>query len=307
VLINVSPGDDIEGARSCMAGAEVTVVCGGATSTETVDRQSLRLDQDAFISQVVGAGLGMKVPVVVLAYSPGALVMPWRDQATGIVLMFPSGQTTGSAAADIMMGDVNPSAKLPVTIPLQEQDAMRPCQQAACNYAEGLKGGWHEYDGRPVAYPFGFGLSYTKFEYSAGPLSDVMEDSSRKMVVQVKNVGKHAGTEIVQLYLRYPMTSPAVNEEPKTVLRRFQKTKELESGQSTEIVFEIGPRDEMIWDDFVGSWQMIYGKFSVGIGSSSRELRLCGSFTNRLGVTKTEQVPLSACDHADHLSSADGR
>jgi len=307
VLINVSPGDDIVAAKTHMAGAEVTIVCGGATATETIDRHTLRLDQDAFIAQVAAAGQQMKVPVVVLAYSPGAAVMPWRDQVTAILLMFPSGQATGLAAADIMYGDVTPSAKLPITMPIQEQDAMRPCATPDCPYTEGLKGGWHVYDGRQVAYPFGFGLSYTKFEYVAGPLSDVQQDNSRKLIVTVKNVGKRSGTEIVQLYMRYPMTSPAVGEEPQTLLRRFRRTRELEPDEMTEIVFELGPRDEMIWDKVVGTWQMIYGKFSVGIGSSSRDLRLCGSFTNQLAVTKTEQVGLSKCENPYALPAADGR
>eukprot|EP00439_Symbiodinium_sp_Y106_P012083 s1366_g1.t2 len=507
---------------------------------------------------------------------------PFGGDATGLLLMFPSGQATGWGAADILLGRARPSAKLPVTIPLSEEDALPPCKQEKCEYKEKLFGGWHMYDGRSVAFPFGFGLTYTKFEYSPGDMSDVSESASRTLSVEVRNVGDAAGSDIVQLYLSglglwdlflegpqcrgcsaledadaavaevesfgdarlreafklfpdqgpcfgggvdhcfkkiffaratygalqsiaarsgvqgwptsmpflavptqgatlmlltvqlpkealppqafflgprefeeagaegyrlqeqldsgllvhmwsrlvfadpaaeatagegqvsglrsqgskilkdtdgrrlsmttaeaiarlteqnmlqstsdlwvgiprgdaqrvraqssdcgewamykakqerlyggvglgiavlgasgntipepvdhdelegrlcvlkgYPSTIPEIAQDPPTQLRRFLRTRELQPGEAQTLIFKLGARDEMIWDPSMRSWTMVYGEFTVGIGHSSRELRLCGAFNNERGVVKTDVVPLTPCSTRLYLPSAD--
>mmetsp|Transcript_37405 Transcript_37405/g.83524 ORF Transcript_37405/g.83524 Transcript_37405/m.83524 type:complete len:442 (+) Transcript_37405:2-1327(+) len=303
----LSTNDFTDRARQALAGADVAVVCGGATGTESSDRASLRLDQDAFIGQVVLAAKQMKVPVVVVAFAPGAVQMPWRTDVTGLLCMFPSGQTTGAAAADVLLGRVNPSGKLPVTIPLKEEPVVPLCAEEDCSYQEGLFGGWHVYDGQNVAFPFGYGLSFTQFQYKPGKMSDAAESASRSRscTVTVKNVGNTAGSDIVQLYLRFPSTLPAIKKEPATILRHFQRTRELQPGEEQDLVFLIRPRDEMIWDDGISSWTMVYGDFTVGIGASSRELRLCGDYNNQRGVTKTDAVRLDDCQTRLFLPAAD--
>lgn len=303
--VEFSNNDFATSARKAIAGADVAVVCTGSTSTESVDRSHLRVDQDAFVGQVVLMGKQMKVPVVVVVYAPGAVVLPWSGDATGLLLMFPSGQATGWGAADLLLGRAQPSGKLPVTIPLSEEDALPPCKQEKCEYKEKLFGGWHMYRGRSVAFPFGFGLTYTKFEYSPGDMSDVSESASRTLSVQVRNVGDAAGSDIVQLYLRYPSTIPEIAEEPETQLRRFLRTRELQPGEAQTLIFKLGARDEMIWDPSMRSWTMVYGEFTVGIGHSSRELRLCGAFNNERAVVKTDAVPLAHCNTRLRLPSAD--
>eukprot|EP00930_Biecheleria_cincta_P013283 TRINITY_DN11924_c0_g3_i1.p1 TRINITY_DN11924_c0_g3~~TRINITY_DN11924_c0_g3_i1.p1 ORF type:complete len:901 (-),score=138.15 TRINITY_DN11924_c0_g3_i1:32-2734(-) len=304
VDVHVSPGDNIAAAEPKMKDADLIIVCGGATATETADRPHLRLDQDDFVSQVTFIGSKMKVPVVVVAYAPGAILTPWRHQASGLLLVFPSGQTSGDALADLLVGEVQPSAKLPLVLPAQESDAMFPCQLEKCDYPEGLNGGWHLYDGKPVAYPFGFGLSYTTFEYTAGNMSDMKTDGSRTLEVTVKNVGNYTGRETLQLYMRFPITSPALAEEPNPVLRRFAKTKDLQPGESQKIIFELGPRDLMVWQAELRTWRMIFGVFSVGIGSSSRDLRLCGAFGNQLNVARTAKAPMTKCPDSEKLPIA---
>merc|ERR1711920_1212714 len=94
---------------------------------------------------------------------------------------------------------------LPVTLPALEEDALPPCHTWECVYTERLHGGWHIYDGKPVAFPFGHGLSFTNFEYSVEriwfPLPGVTGFQS---VIRVKNIGYHAGNEVIQLYVDFP-------------------------------------------------------------------------------------------------------
>ncbi|CAJ1377538.1 unnamed protein product [Effrenium voratum] len=299
--------DDFAGVNKALSGADVAIVCAGSTSTESADRTTLRLDQDALVDEVLRQGNEMKVPVVVLLLTAGVVVMPWSQAATGILLMFPSGQATGLAAADLLFGAVHPSGKLPVTIPAKEEDAMRPCIESACPYEEKLFVGWHLYDGRDVAYPFGFGLTYTSFEYLPGEMSDEQESGAKSLHVTVKNVGEQPGREILQLYLRFPTTVPEIQQEPATQLRGFHRTRLLQPGEAEEVVFKVGPGDMMVWEMQEDDWTMVYGRYSVGIGASSRDLRLCGVFFHQLGVTKAQGVPLGPCPQREFLLSADGR
>jgi len=300
--IENSPSDLPGFARSLMQGVDAAVVCGGATATESVDRQSLRLDQEDLVSEVLRLGQELKVPVVVMVLAPGAVLMPWSDAATGILMMFPSGQVTGMAAADIMFGAKMPSGKLPLTIPMREEDALRPCAQKDCPYQEGLFSGWLLYTSRDVLYPFGFGLSYTTFEYKPGQSLGDATSSNVKMQVTIKNVGQKPGREIVQLYLRYPETD-ATRQEPTTQLRNFHRTRELQPGESEDVILELGVREISIWDTSRSAWSMVPGIYSVGVGSSSREMRLCGTFQYEL---KSEflPVPLGQCPRLDMLLEA---
>lgn len=97
----------------------------------------------------------------------------WAANASGAIAMFLAGEETGNAAASVLLGSVNPSAKLPVTLPLREADVTPPCTQPGCRYSEGLAVGWRGLHGRPVAFAFGHGLSYTAFEYSWASPSEI--------------------------------------------------------------------------------------------------------------------------------------
>merc|ERR1712176_1055152 len=146
-------------------------------------------DQEDFIIEALAAAKKVNVPGVVLALTPGEIVTPWREQASAVVAMFLSGEETGNAAADVLMGDANPSGKLPVTFPAQENDTHPPCLETDCEFVG--HGGWHIFDDKPVAYPFGYGLSYTTFRYSVvRDWSDPDGDELRRRItISVKNTG----------------------------------------------------------------------------------------------------------------------
>lgn len=295
-----SPTDLTGFARKAMQGSDVAVVCAGTTATESVDRRTLRLDQDALVGEVVRLGVELKVPVVVIALAPGAVVMPWSAEATGILMMFPSGQMTGLAAADLLFGARMPAGKLPLTIPQEESDALRPCAERNCPYQEQLFSGWLLYTSRDVAFPFGYGLSYTTFEYKPTKLLGPTEVGS--VHVTIKNVGQKPGREIVQLYMRYPSSVPDIQEEPATQLRRFHRTRELQPGEAEDVVLKLSARDMSIWDKTVSDWMTVYGSFKVGVGASSRDLRLCSTFVHQKDVSEAE-VSLEPCRWSDVLSS----
>ena len=133
----------------------------------------LLVDQDDFLSEILDAAL---IPSVVVTLTPGASVLTnWVDKADSVLNLFLSGEETGHSVADVPFGSVNPSGKLPVTFPLSEEYAVAPCRFTVkeCVYDEGLLVGWRGLHERPVAFPFGHGLSYTTFTYDWANGSDL--------------------------------------------------------------------------------------------------------------------------------------
>lgn len=282
----------VEAAR----GADIAIVCGGGSSTEGTDRKSILLDQDHFIDQVLRLRSPADPPIVLAAFSPGALAMPWHARLTGAMTLFLSGQAHGEAWADALLGKVNPSGKLPVTYFVHEADATRPCGGDTCAYSEGLHFGWRKLQHKPVAFPFGHGLSYTNFTFGWAKVSSlpdvvqmaaahaniggVLEDGAEASLsfrIEVRNDGEVAGAEVVQLYLQYPTSA----QEP-LVLRNFAKTPLLEPGVTATVLLELWPRDFSIWSLSDKSWELVPGEFKVLMGSSSRDFRLEHSFEVQL-------------------------
>jgi len=262
----ISASDAVEDALALARGerglVDVVVACAGASTTESKDRDSLELDQHSFIHALAGQSVSTgTAPLIVLALAPGQFVADWAVNASAVVAMFLSGEETGTAAADVLLGRVNPSAKLPVTLPLREEDMVPPCLETSCQYTERLLVGWRALHNRDVAFPFGHGLSYTSFEYAwvsasevtltsadivsvyshqsgVTPASNTLAASvhgdhpSADFIVRVTNVGARAGSEVVQLYLEFPPDSG----EPPLVLSTFSKTRLLEPGESISFI-----------------------------------------------------------------------
>jgi beta-glucosidase len=313
LTLEESTTDDLKLARAALAESQVAVVCGGATSMEDSDRSNLSLREDLFIQYVLTLASQVHVPVVVVAMAPGPIVMSWRDQASAVLLMFLSGERTGDAAAAVMAGQVNPSAKLPVTIPATELDPVPHCvaskhkhskhttDKFMCVYSEKLLGGWHWYDDKEVAYPFGHGLSYTTFAYSAAEgLSLPDDDGTRRVTVEVHNAGDVDGAEVVQLYLDFPPEAGM----PKRVLRGFAKTPILRPDESHEVVLELTKRDLSTWDDVAHDWKLPSpsATFQVLIGASSQDIRLGGSFDLESAADLVPATP----DALGRLSEVEG-
>lgn len=200
-------------------------------------------------------------------------VPPW--------LRYP-GQEMGNALADVLWGDVNPSARLPVTFPITEADTpMRTPEQypginGSVYYTEKLLIDYRWFDAAGVtpAFPFGHGLSYTTFAYSNLVIDAVSAAPNVTVTCTITNTGPVDGVEKPQLYLSFP----AGAGEPPQVLRGFRAVP-VAKGQAAQAAFTLVPRDRSIWDVGAYAWAPVPGVFTVAVGASSRDLRLVSNFT----------------------------
>jgi len=209
----------------------------------------------------------------------------WREAPDAILLAWQPGQEGGYAVADIIKGTVNPSGKLPDSFPIKYEDVPSAKSfpgipaEAPVNsfYEEGIYVGYRYYDSFkvPTAYEFGYGMSYTTFDYSNLKLSSSTFHSKIQVSVTIKNTGKVAGKEVVQLYLNAPS---AEIEKPEKELKGFVKTKLLKPGESQQITFELDERSLASFWSGISSWVAEKGTYEVRIGASSKDIRQKDTF-----------------------------
>jgi beta-glucosidase len=249
---------------------------------EGTDKSSLSIDraQIDLIKRVAKVNKN----IVVVLYGGNPVVMnEWKDEVPVIIEAFYPGQEGGNAIANIVTGKVNPSGKLPVTFPEKWEDSPAygsyPGERQHAEYTEGIFVGYRGYDKNSVEpqFPFGYGLSYTTFEYSDINLSaeKMSPDSELTVSVVVTNTGDVDGDEIVQLYVSDLKAS--VEREVKA-LKGFERVK-LKAGESKTVTFTIDKVDLSFYDVDSKSWIAEKGKFEVLIGASSRDIRLRKTFT----------------------------
>ena len=241
---------------------------------------------------------GKKV-VVVLNVGGVWETATWREFPDAILLAWQPGQEGGRAVADILKGDVNPSGKLPDSFPLKYEDVPSSSSFPGVPkddpvnsfYQEGIYVGYRYYDSFdvPTAYEFGFGLSYTNFEYSDLQLSNTSFSDKLMVNVTVKNSGEVAGKEVVQLYLAAPSNEM---EKPEKELKGFAKTRLLQPGESQTLSFELDARSLASFESGISSWIAEKGDYEVQIGASSKDIRLKESFNlpDRIVVEKVHDV-----------------
>lgn len=241
---------------------------------------------------------GKKV-VVVLNIGGVVETASWKDQPDAILLAWQGGQEGGNAAADILAGQVNPSGKLPMTFPINLNDhasaanfppgggamnfqdfmfgnrEMKPApeqvkNQDYTNYEEGIYVGYRHFDTSktPVAYPFGYGLSYTQFEYSDMEVS--VSGDTLLVNLTVTNAGDQLGREVVQLYSSLPGSDV---ERPAQELKAFKKTPSLAQGESISLSFSVPFTELAYWDEAKASWVLEAGAYAIRVGASSRDIR----------------------------------
>ena len=217
---------------------------------------------------------GKKVVAILNIPSPIEIVS-WRDLVDAILVIWLPGQEVGRAVADVLLGVVSPSGKLPITWPkeLYETPAMRtyPGVPQYIVYEEDIYVGYRYYDTFSVepAYEFGYGLSYTKFDYS--DLSVMKENDKIKVNLKVKNVGQREGKEVVQVYVRAPRGKL---NKPFQELKGFYKTKLLRPNEEENVKIEIPIKYLASFNGF--SWVVEGGEYEIRVGASSRDIRLIG-------------------------------
>jgi len=210
----------------------------------------------------------------------------WRDYPDAILMAWQPGQEGGHAVADILTGAVNPSGKLPDSFPLKYETVPsagtfpgEPAENPTNSfYKEGIYVGYRYYDSFdvPTAYEFGYGMSYTSFEYSDLELSSNSFSSKMLVTVMVKNTGNVAGKEIVQLYLAAPATAI---EKPVQELKGFSKTQLLQPGESQQLSFELDDRSLASFWSGISAWKADKGDYEVRMAASSKDIRLKASFS----------------------------
>jgi beta-glucosidase len=206
----------------------------------------------------------------------------WIGRVPAVLQAWYGGQEAGHAIGDIAFGAQNPSGKSPVTFPKLLADSPShgsyPGQNLHTTYAEGIYVGYRGFDKRGIEplFPFGHGLSYTRFDYtglSVAP-AKVAADGSVKVSLRVRNSGTRAGAEIVQLYVRDVKSSV---DRPTKELKGFHRV-ELAPGETKDVSFSLDKQALSFYSTVSHSWVAEPGEFEVWIGASSRDIRLKGAF-----------------------------
>jgi beta-glucosidase len=276
-MIKLLDGYDIPAAVKAAAKSNVAIVMVGDDEGEDHDHAITLPDE---VNRLVEAVAAVNPHTVVVLKSGSAIVMPWIDKVPAVLEAWYPGEEDGDAVADVLLGKVNPSGKLPLTFPARVEDtqaANRDCYPGdgkIVHYCEGLNIGYRNYQTHGVKplFPFGYGLSYTTFH-----LDDLrVKRSADGFVarVRVTNTGKRAGSEVAQLYLSYPSITEGA--EPPHQLRSFQQV-QLQPGETKEVVLAVDRRGLSWWSEKQHGWQLARGEFLIEVGDSSADTPLHAS------------------------------
>lgn len=302
----VSTGQDLSDSRTpeqlvndavaAAADADYVIVFGGLNKSKHQDAESAdRLDyslpygQDALVEALAEVNANL----VFVNISGNAVAMPWLPKVKAVLQGWFLGSEAGNSIADVLTGRVNPSGKLPFTFPVALSDGPISSERQYPGikregekvydeyYTEGIYVGYRWYESRnvPVLFPFGHGLSYTEFEYGEAKLSAsaLAEGRTLEVSVPVKNVGKMAGAEVVQLYVSDPECSV---DRPVKELKGFGKLY-LEPGETGVLKFTLGTDDLAFFDPGKHEWVAEPGVYRVLVGASSADIRAEAEFELR--------------------------
>ena len=282
--VEFDSGADPASAAALAKRSDVAIVFVYQWTSEDMDLPDLALpeNQDAIVGQVAAAN-----PQTIVVLETGtAVTMPWLNAVRGVLEAWYAGSKGADAVANILFGEVNPTAKLPMTFPRSEADlphprlATPPAEDRGrrgsgeakptfeVHYDEGLKVGykWYDAENKPVLFPFGFGLSYTTFIYSG---LRVGTGSETTISFTVQNTGGRAGEEIAQVYAALPASA---GEPPKRLVG-WDKV-HLKAGESKEVSVPVKTFYLSIYEEASDSWKLVPGTYTFMVGGSSQSLPL---------------------------------
>ena len=290
-----------------VVGADAAIITIGRQAGEGIDRDiatefNLVPEEQALIKDVCNAFHQAGKPVVVIINSGSVIeTASWSGYPDAILCAWQPGMEGGNSVADLLTGKVNPSGKLTMTWPLAATDHPSTkgypgtmdfytyevtrgyVGQVAgydyTNHDEDIYVGYRFFDtfNREVAYPFGFGLSYTTFEFSK-PVVKAKGKDAVEVSITIKNTGAVSGKEVAQVYVQAPKGKL---EKPAQELKAFAKTRELQPGESQTLTMTIPVRDLASFDEAGSQWLTEAGNYTFRIGNSSRNLPLSASLTLR--------------------------
>ena len=257
--------------------------------SEGYDRKHLNLPncQNELVEKI----LEVQKQVVVVLHNGAPVIMPWKDEVDGIIEAYLGGEAVGRATVEVLTGEKNPCGCLAETFPNRLEDT--PCYLTYgkgfdnADYSEGVFVGYRHYTSRKIdtAFPFGYGLSYTTFEYS-GLETDRKEMSDKETVnvsVKIKNTGSRSGKTVVQLYVEAPQTELV---RPVRELRGFEKIF-LEAGEEKTVTFSLDERAFAYWNTGIHDWHTEEGSYKIMIGENADKMCLSEEIT----VHSTKEIP----------------
>ena len=291
--VEFNSGADSATAAALAKNSDVAIVFVYQWESEGMDLPNLSLPdhQDALIAQVAAAN----PRTIVVLETGGPMTMPWVDQVSGVLEAWYAGSRGQVAVANVLFGDVNPSAKLPVTFPKSVEDLPHPViaplppedkgqgdgnneathvqSKYSVHYDEGLKVGykWYDAEKKAVLFPFGHGLSYTTYRYSGLKVNAGVKPT---VSFTVTNTGKRDGVETAQVYAMLP---DAAQEPPKRLVG-WSRVK-LGAGESKQVTVEVDPQYLQVFDEQANGWKRVPGAYTFAVGGSSQELTLKESTT----------------------------
>nr|WP_258958415.1 glycoside hydrolase family 3 C-terminal domain-containing protein [Bacillus mobilis] len=244
--------------------------------SEGFDRKHLQMPKNHV--QLIEAIAEVQNNIVIVLSNGAPIEMPWIGKVKGILEGYLGGQALGGAIADILFGDANPSGKLAETFPKVLSDNPSylnfPGEGDIVEYKEGVFVGYRYYDKKKIEplFPFGFGLSYTNFEYSNISIDkkEIKDTDTVSVRVNVKNTGSIAGKEIVQLYIKDVESSMI---RPEKELKGFEKV-ELQPGEEKTVSFTLNKRSFAYYNVEWKEWHVETGEFEILVGKSSKEIVL---------------------------------
>ena len=269
-------------AVSCAKKNDIAVIFAGlpdAFESEGYDRKHMRMPECQL--ELIREVAKVNKNIVVVLHNGSPVEVPFMDDIKGLLEVYLGGQAVGKATCDLLFGKVNPSGKLAESWPLKLEDNPSylsfPGVGDDLEYTEGIFVGYRYYDTKKMAvrFPFGYGLSYTTFEYSDLHISasEINDDDTLTVSCTIKNTGSCEGMEIVELYVRDKESSVV---RPFKELKGFEKVS-LRPGESKKIAFNLDKRAFAYYETAINDWFVEYGEFEIMIGASSRDIRLTGS------------------------------
>ena len=277
--VTFDSGANPASAAAVAKNADVAIVFAHQWTSEDMDLPNLSLpdNQDAVIEHVAEAN-----PRTIVVLETGtAVTMPWLEKVSGVAEAWYAGSKGADAVANVLFGDVSPSAKLALTFPRSEADLPRPELMGPppgaraeaqptfhVHYDEGMKVGykWYDAENKPVLFPFGYGLSYTTYSYANLKVQPGAETS---VSFVVKNTGNRGGEEIAEVYAALPASA---GEPPKRLVG-WNKV-QLNAGESKQVTVGVVSKYLSIYDEAGGTWKLVPGTYTFMVGRSSQDLPL---------------------------------
>ncbi|MCW8848842.1 MAG: glycoside hydrolase family 3 C-terminal domain-containing protein, partial [Melioribacteraceae bacterium] len=283
----------IEDAKKLARESDIALIFAGLPlhyESEGIDRT--HIDMPASHNKLISEISSQQKNTVVVLTNGSAIKMPWVNDVNSLLETWLGGQAGAGGTADVLFGKVNPSGKLAETFPMRLEDTPAylnfPGEEGEVLYGERIFVGYRYYDKKQIEplFPFGYGLSYTEFEYSDLNISkNVFFDNEEITVkVKVKNTGKFKGKEVVQLYVSDKQSKLI---RPEKELKNFAKI-ELQPEQVEELSFNLNTRDFSYYDSHRNMWIAESGEFDIMIGSSSRNIEV----KETINLQSTQRVPV---------------